>query len=97
MRREMRRDAIEERIKQIEERIRKIEENEIPHLEHDIAFLKNRIRRQEEGVIIGITLLFYALAPIAFLSAPVMGIICIAAAIYCSYGLYRRKKQEKCS
>jgi len=64
---------------------------EIEELKKEVRELKERVRRWEEGIGIGITLLFCALTPIAFLSAPVMGIVCAAAAVCCGYGLYRRR------
>ena len=78
-------------LEDLRKRVERIERNEIPYLRNDVDYLKERTKRHEEGVITGITILFWVLTPIAFLSAPLMGIVCLGAAIFCTYGLWKKK------
>ena len=64
---------------------------EILRLRNDVDYLKEKTKRHEEGVITGITILFWVLSPISFLSAPLMGIVCLGAAIFCTYGFWKKK------
>jgi hypothetical protein len=64
------------------EAVRKIRENDIPHLLRRIEVLELAAKRGAKRELLGITIALWAATPIAFLSIPLIGAACAAAAAF---------------
>ncbi|MCR6693195.1 MAG: hypothetical protein MRT15_12435 [archaeon YNP-LCB-003-016] len=63
----------------------RISENDIPHLKACIRELELERKRSAKSVLLGLTLMLWALTPIAFLSIPLIGIVCGLTAMFSTW------------
>jgi hypothetical protein len=72
--------------------ISRIAENDIPHLKARLMELELERKRGAKSVLLGLTLMLWALTPIAFLSIPLIGITCGLTAIFSTWCYIKARK-----
>jgi hypothetical protein len=85
-------DLAPEDLKFIVDEISRIAENDIPHLKTRLMELELERKRGAKSALLSLTLMLWALTPIAFLSIPLIGIACGLTAIFSTWCYIKARK-----